>query len=295
MSTINPANNLQFKNNDALFARIRRRLRSFNNAGLLDEGDWYWYIKELLDKLGVSVYEEKEAFVMVKNYKGPLPDDFSYLYAAYKCTPKANSLTDTKNDLWPQTGFVLYIDETHEPYRQCKNCYSAKRDFIEGEKYTVRTYIQGEPMIMNFTQPQLLKVGANAHSFCTKDCKSKNIFGTNMAEITLDKTNLYANFESDGVLIKYYAFPLDPATGLPLIPDNSIFEKAIEDYIVYRTLTDMYLNSEIPDFERKLQLVMAEYEKSFGQAEFLAKLPSFQTTINKIRVDRKNLRVYFQM
>lgn len=295
MSTINPANNLQFKNNDALFARIRRRLRSFNNAGLLDEGDWYWYIKELLDKLGVSVYEEREAVVMVKNYKGPLPDDFSYLYAAYKCTPKANSLTDTKNDLWPQTGFVFYIDETHEPYRQCKNCYSAKRDFIEGEKYTVRTYIQGEPMIMNFTQPQLLKVGANAHSFCTKDCKSKNIFGTNMSEITLDKTNLYANFESDGVLIKYYAFPLDPATGLPLIPDNSIFEKAIEDYIVYRTMTDMYLNSEVPDFERKLQLLQVEYEKSFGQAEFLAKLPSFQTTINKIRVDRKNLRVYFQM
>jgi hypothetical protein len=293
MSTINPANNLQFKKNDALFARVRRRLRSFNNAGLLDEGDWYWYIKELLENLGVAVCEEREAVIMVKNYKGPLPDDFSYLYSAYKCTPE-NS-TESKNNLWPQTGFVFYIDEIHEPYRQCKNCYSAKRDFIEGEKYTVRTYIQGEPAIMNFHQPQLLHLGAGAKSFCTKDCKNKNIFGTNMGEITLDKTTLYANFEEDGVLIKYYAFPLDPETGLPLIPDNTIFEKAIEEHIIYNTLKDMYLNSEIPDFQNKLAMVAADYAKAFGQAEFLAKLPSFQTVINKIRVDRKNLRTYFQI
>jgi len=295
MSTINPGNNLQFKKNDALFARIRKRLRSFDNAGLLDEGDWYWYIKELLESLGVAVYKESEAVVMVKNYNGPLPDDFSYLYAAYKCTPKLGNLTDTKNNLWPQKGFVFYIDETHEPYRQCKNCFSAKRDFIEGEKYTVRTYIQGEPTIINFDQPQLLKLGVSARSLCTKDCKNKNIFGTNVGEITLDKTTLYANFEEDGVLIKYYAFPLDPATGLPLIPDHTILEKAIEDYIIYRTLSDMYLNSEIPDFERKLAMVAAEYEKSFGQAQFLTKLPSFQAVINKIRVDRNNLRTYFQI
>jgi hypothetical protein len=294
MSTINPANNLQFKKNDALFARVRRRLRSFDNAGLLDEGDWYWYIKELLELLGVAVYDEREAVVMVKNYKGPLPNDFSFLYAAYKCTP-VNNFSDIKNNIWPQTGFVFYIDETHEPYRQCKNCYSAKRDFIEGEKYTVRTYIQGEPTIMNFNEPRLLKLGAGAKSFCTKDCKNKNIFGTDMAEITLDKTTLYANFESDGVLIKYYAFPLDPETGLPLIPDHTILEKAVEDYIVYRTLSDIYLNSEAPDLENRLGLVRAEQEKSFGQAQFLTKLPSFQTVINKIRVDRNNLRIYFQM
>lgn len=293
MSTINPANNLQFKKNDALFARIRKRLRSFDNAGLLDEGDWYWYIKEMLDNLGVSVYKESEALVMVKDYKGPLPDDFSFLYAAYKCTPKG--VFNSKNNLWPQTGFVFYIDETHEPYRQCKNCFSAKRDFIEGEKYTIRTYIQGEPTILDFNEPQLLKIGAGAKSFCTSDCKNKNIFSNNMSEITIDKTTLYSNFQEDGVLLKYYAFPLDPATGLPLIPDNTIFEKAIEDYIVYCTLKDMYLNSEIPDFERKLAMIAADYEKSFGQAQFLSKLPSFQTTVNKIRVDRKNLRTYFQI
>lgn len=294
MSVINPANNLQFKSNDAMFARIRKRLRSFDNAGLLDEGDWYWYIKELLNDLGVSVYEEKEAIVMVKNYKGPLPDNFSYLYAAYKCTP-SHVQGDSKNTLWPQTGFVFYIDETHEPYRQCTNCYSAKRDFIEGEKYTIRTYLQGEPTIINFSQPTLLQLSPNVKSFCTSDCKNKNIFGVNAGEITMDKNYVYANFESDGVLLKYYALPLDASTGLPLIPDNTIFEKAIEDYIVYSTLRDMWLNNEVTDFDRKLSMVEAAYLKSLGQAQFVSKLPSFQNTINKIRVDRKNLRTYFQM
>jgi len=290
MSVINPGNNLQFKSNDALFARVRRRLRSFDNAGLLDEGEWYWYIKDMLDMIGVSVYEEKEAIVMVKNYKGPLPDDFSYLYAAYKCTPSDG---DSKASLFPQTGFVFYIDETHEPYRQCTNCASAKRDFIEGEKYTIRTYIQGEPIIMKFNQPTLLQLGSNAKSFCTKDCK--NIFAHCPQEITIDKTTLYANFDQDGVLLKYYALPLDPSTGLPLIPDNTFYEKAIEDYIIFRTMQDLWLNSEVPDFDRKYQMLQAEHEKSFGQAQFVSKLPTFQNTINKIRVDRKNLRTYFQM
>lgn len=290
MSVINPGNNLQFKSNDALFARVRRRLRSFDNAGLLDEGEWYWYIKDMLDMIGASVYEEKEAIIMVKNYKGPLPDDFSYLYAAYKCTPSDG---DSKASLFPQTGFVFYIDETHEPYRQCKNCYSAKRDFIEGEKYTIRTYIQGEPIIMKFRQPTLLRLGPNAKSFCTKDCK--NIFANCPDEITIDKNTLYTNFDQDGVLIKYYALPLDPATGLPLIPDNTFYEKAIEDYIIFRTMQDLWLNSEVPDFDRKYQVIEAMHKESFGQAQFISKLPTFQNTIEKIRVDRKNLRTYFQM
>jgi hypothetical protein len=293
MSLINPANNLEFKKNDALFARIRRRLRSFDNAGLLDEGDWYWYIKDMLDMIGVSVYEEKEAMVMIKNYRGPMPEDFSYLYSAYKCTPTDSS--GSKNTLFPQTGFVFYIDETHEPYRQCKNCYAAKRDFVEGEKYTIRTYIQGEPRIINFREPTLLRLGPNSKSHCTKDCKNKTILGSCPDEITIDKGTVYANFESDGVLIKYYALPLDPETGLPLIPDNTFYEKAIEDYIIYRTLSDMYLNSEIPDFDRKLQFVQAEYEKSFGQAQFVSKLPTFQNTVNRIRFERNNLRTFFQM
>lgn len=288
MSVINPGNNLEFKSADSLFARVKKRLTSFDNAGVLDEGDWYWYIKEVIDNLGVAVYDEKEAIVVIKNFKGPLPEDFSFLYAAYKCTP---DVLDSKNRLFPQTGFVFYIDETHEPYRKCANCYSAKRDFIDGEKITIRTYIEGQPMLLNFNNPVLLQLSGNAKGICDQKCK--NLYTKSAWEITLDKSTMYTNFDNDSVYMKYYAMALDES-GLPMIPNNSIIERAIEDYIVFRVFDGFFLNGSVPDIERRYGIVKQASEESMKAALYYCKLPTFQNMINKIRFDRKNLRIYQQ-
>lgn len=292
MSVINPGNNLQFISADVVFANVKRRLKSYDNAGLLDEGDWYDYIRYVIDSLGVSAYEEKKAILIVKNYKAPLPDDFSYLYAAYKCTPDDLS-NSSKQTLFPQTGFVFYIDEIHEPYRQCKNCTSAKIDFIDGEKITIRTYIEGQPAIFNFNSPTLLQISGNVKGICDKKCE--NLFQKCAWQITIDKKHLYANFESDSVYMKYYALALDAETGLPLVPDDTFIMKAIEDYIVYRQFQMFYENNSVPDMENRYKLIKFESDESLGQARYLAKLPSFQSAINKIRFDRKNLRIYQQI
>jgi hypothetical protein len=289
MSAINPGNNLQFKSVDSLFARIRKRLKSYDNAGILDEGDWYWYIKEIVDRLGVSIYDEKEAIIIVKDFKGPMPDDFSYLYAAYKCTP---SIGDSKNTLFPQHGFVFYIDETHEPYRQCANCQSAKRDFVDGEKITIRTYIEGQPMLLNFNNPMLLQLSSNSKSLC--DDKCKNLFQKSAWEITIDKKHVHTNFKEDSIFMKYYGLALDPETGLPMVPDATFIEKALEDYIVYRVFEDFWFNGDVPDIDKKYQVARANSDDSIKQALYWAKLPSFQNAIAKIRFDRKNLRIYQQ-
>jgi hypothetical protein len=291
MSTINPGNNLQFKSTDSLFARVRKKLNSFDNAGILDEGDWYKYIKDVIVDLGCAVYEEHEAIVMVKDFKGPLPDDFSYLYAAYKCTPDIAN-TDSKNTLFPQTGFVFYIDETHEPYKQCKNCYAAKREFVDGEKITIRTYIQGQPLLLNFSNRQLLQLSGNVKGLCDEKCK--NLFYRCNYEITLDKSTLYANFNNDSVYMKYYGLALDRESGLPMIPDHSYIENAIEDYIVYRIFEDFWFNGSVPDIENRYRVAKSNSVESMSQARYWTKMPTFQNAINKIRFDRKNLRIYQQ-
>jgi hypothetical protein len=286
MSAINPGNNLQFKSVDSLFARVRRRLKSYNSAGILDEGDWYYYIKEVLDRLGVGVYDEAEAVVYVKNFKGPMPDNFSFLYAAYKCTPSF-STGQSKNTLFPQTGMVFYIDETYQRYKQ-SHC-SAQR-CTTGEKITIRYYIEGTPTDIKLSEPRLLKLSGNVKTIC--DDKCQNLFCRAGDEMRIDGDFLYTNFESDAILLKYYAFPLDVETGLPMIPDDSVLQKAIEDYIVYRIFEDFWFNGLVPDIENKYKVARLNSDDSMKSALYLVKLPSFQSAINHIRQTRKNLRAY---
>lgn len=291
MSTINPGNNLQFKGTDALFGRIRKRLSSYDAVGLVDEGDFYWYIKEIIEKLGVAVYEEAQVAILIKDFKGPMPDNFSYLYAAYKCTPTILD-SGSKQTVFPQHGFVFYIDETHEPYRKCANCAAAKIDFIEGEKITVRTFLEGQPAILRFSNPMLLQLSGNVKGIC--DSKCANLFCKSPHEITIDKKTIYTNFDNDSVLMKYYGMAIDRETRLPLIPDSTWIEKCLEDYIIYRIMEDLWFNGNAPDIDKKYQVAKLNSDESLKAALYYCKLPSFQNVINKIRIDRKNLRIYNQ-
>jgi hypothetical protein len=79
-----------------------------------------------------------------------------------------------------------------------------------------------------------------------------------------------------------------------MIPDTTFVEKCIEDYIIYRILEDSWFNGDVPDMEKKYQVARLNSDDSFKTALYYCKLPSFQSVINKIRVDRKNLRIYQQ-
>jgi hypothetical protein len=286
MSVINPANTLDFKTTDSLFARVRKRLRSFNAAGVLDEGDWYYYVKEVLERLGVATYKEAEAVLVVKDFKAPLPEDFSTLYAAYKCTP---SMGDSKQTVFPQTGFVMYLEETCQPYKQDKCCVYAEKE-VYGDKITTRFVIEGQPVTMHLDNPFLLELAGNVQGVC--DSKCANLRVQSPKRISLTKSHVYTNFNDDSIYIKYFAFPKDKETGLPLIPDNTYIEKAIETCIIYNVFSDFFINGEVPDLDRKYAVVKAEYDEALKQALYYVKQPSFQTVINKIRRDRKNLDFY---
>lgn len=292
MGVINPGNMMEFKSTDSLFARIRRRLKSFDGVGMLDEGDWYYHVKEIMDRLGCGVYDELEAVIGVNNYKGPLPDGFTELYAAYKCTPTMGD-SGSKSTIFPQTGFVMYIEDIYQPYRKCKNCYSAKVDYVDGTKFTTRTYIEGQPVIWNFQSPTLLRLSGNARGICNEKCK--NIFAKSAYEFTINKGFVYTNFECDSIFMKYYALAVDAETGLPMIPDNTFIEKALEDYIIYRVLEDFWFNSSVPDLDRRYQAARINSDDSFAQALYWVKLPSFQNAIEQCRQERKNLRIYQQI
>lgn len=296
MGVINPNNMITFQSTDKLFARVRKRLNSFDAAGILDEGDFYYYIKEVLDQLGVAVSDEGQVLLPVEKFKVALPDNFSYLYAAYSTSP-VTTTTQSKQTCFPQEGFALYMEETWQPYRQCKNCLSTKFEFAEGQALRARTYVQGQPNVINYHRPQLLRLGPNAKKFAAKDSPNHNperFHARDPYEITISNGFIYTNFEAGHIFMKYYGFPIDDDSGLPMIPSVTFVEKAIEDYIIYRVIEDIWFNGVVPDMDNRYKMARANSDDSMKSAMYYCKLPSFQEAINYIRIQRKNLRIYTQ-
>lgn len=300
MGVINPNNMLNFQSTDELFARVRKRLSSFDAAGVLDEGDFYHYIMEVNEKLGVSIYEECQVLLPVVSFNTPLPDNFGYLYAAYSTSP-VTTTTQSKQTCFPQEGFALYMEDTWQPYRQCKNCLSTKFEFAEGQALRSRTYVQGQPNVINYNRPVLLRLGPNAKKLSHKDSPNHNpdlvhdhYHSHNAYEITISNGFIYTTFKEGSIFMKYYGTAMDTESGLPMIATNTFIEKAIEDYIIYRIIEDLWFNGIVPDMDNRYKMARANSDDSMKAALYYCKLPSFTEAINYIRIQRKNLRIYTQ-
>lgn len=304
MGVINSNNMLTFKPTDQLFARVRKRLNSFDAMGILDEGDFYYYIKAVIEMLGVAIYEEGQILVGVKHHRTPLPDNFAYLYAAYSTSP-VNLSTESKQTCFPQEGFSMYLEETWQPFKQCKgtNCLAAKFDFVEGQALRVREYVHGKPNVLNFNRPILLRLSPNAkrhlhhdsiHNQPGLDIDTDHWITRSLDEITIHEGFIHTNFEEGSIFMKYFGFPYDAETGLPMIPNNTFIEKAIEDYIIYRIIEDMWFNGLVPDMDNRYKIAKVNHEESLKAALYYVKTPSFNEAVNWIRIQRKNLRIYQQ-
>lgn len=285
-----------FRTTDIVFNRIKENLYSFDAAGLIDEGKFYTDVKYIITLLGIKWFKNCDEILEVKNYNTLLPEDFTLLDSAYKCDRTAYSnvpladgvvFSELSFDHYPET----QIPDTHIP-NECPNC----PDYWNQQKCKIfnkheELHIQRNNVITKYTRPILMRPGnvSTKRNCCTKTCM--NIFSSSDITFTIQNKRFYTNFCDGHVYITYSGFPIDEETGLPLIPDNPIVEKCIEDYIMYNCIKYMWLNGD-GDVAQKIALFKQEYETSLGKALFEAKLPSFATMVNSVRLTRKNLNVY---
>lgn len=291
MSVITASDTTIFKDSSIMISNVNRFLKSY--ATLYQPEEFYRYIKEIISQLGIGVYKESQAISPVSNYKAKLPDNFAVLYSAYKVTPSFSH--KDKIHFQESSSWVMKNEVTSELIVESGGCEidcSLKNQEVI-EKFTVKNYVR-EGNDMDFTYPILLRLSPNVKRGIRTD-DSPCIGASSPLEISIDNGFLYTNFSEDNVYIKYYGLPIDDESGLPMIPNINSVEKAIEWYIIYQVLLGLWFNSEVSDLQTKVQKAEIEYRYWFAQALYEAKLPSFQTMINKALLNRKSLSVYRQI
>lgn len=282
-------NEYNFKPSESLFARIKEDLSSYDSVGLIDEGKFYQYIKYIIDSLGISFYEEKDAVLYLKDYKAELPKDFSILEIAYKCTPFTTTAPQPDSLQWQFVGYNKITEQQSQADACMINCHYDPCD--EPTQVITQFYIKDVPMLNTYINPIILRLGNNvSKDKCVQNCRN-NFATDSLFEISLDNCYVYANFTDAAIYMKYYAFPLDE-DGLPMIPDNAVIEDCIEYYIKYKLFEQMHFNGDDTSIEKKLMYAKAMWDEKFKEAKNFGKMPTFNTIVGAIRLVRKRLNIY---
>ena len=285
MGRIIPENNLKFRKSTELFSRITSFLNTYDQQGLIDEGDFHDYVIFVLEQLGVAVYVQHQSLIKVKDHVGKLPCNFKVWEAAYKCHPLQHNIKSINE----QRPWIYYMD--NEITKECPNdCSIECRGEEQGKtKVVIRTFVNGDTDEYHYGDLRELVLSPNVQRPHSKDCE--RIIPSKMNEVTIDDNELICHFKEDSVFMKYYGLPIDD-NYLPMIPDNPDIEAAIEYYIYKRLFEQWYLNSTVPDAVNKLKYVIDQYDYHLRQARYWAKLPSFQRMVQAIRRQRNTLNIY---
>lgn len=301
-----------FVKSDELLAKIEDQLSYYVQQGVLDSGRFYTEIRFVLAKIGLAAFEVEEAIVKLEDHKAQLPCDFYMLDSAWLCN---KSSEPGVVPAW-QSHFVYYTEKTCETLAvpKCGGNYSDQYvpasiiieptlcPNTEGtvlDKVTVKEFVIGQDTWKewSYQKPLLLKL-RNAKSLKNNICKSncKNLFATSPYEISINQDGnnyiLYSTLEDPLIFLRYYKHPIDNDTGLPMIPDDPIVQRAIEYYLMYYFFFIAWLNNDDEKLENKVRKLEEMRDKYMTEAINYCKTPSFNKMVEMARKSRKRFSAY---
>ena len=265
---------------ESVISTVKRRLRTFEDTGLLDDSFMIENINYALERLGYSLEEHKTLVLDILDSKVEVPSELVFIEEVYKCAPCNSSKTRTEK--------FYYGDPQEFVIRDYNNriCYN-KCDIENCETQVTRTiYLEKEVCVDKFCDKKKLQYKNNIPAdkihkdFRGLYCESDDFY-------TIKGNEIFFNFEEGHVLLLFTARKRDNE-GYPLVEDNSVLIKALEDYIIVKELETIYYNGEA-DVLQRLQLSRVESAKSWDEALVLKKIPSHRRMMEYGKAKAKSI------
>lgn len=300
-----PESNFDLVSCDSLFARIEENLSSYVNNGALDSSRFYPEIKWFIQQMGLAVFEFKEGIILLEKNRVELPCDFYMLDSAWLC----DSSTTAINNYF-QGKYVFFTEKTCETILNDQTCatsssqgYCVNTDVKDKvlDRVTITEYVTGGDNVLQYSNLHLLRYNnkKSIGTICNKHCK--NLFSSSPYEISINKQGgayyLQSNLKDATIYLKYWRFPMDMETGLPLIPNDAIIQKALEMHLTHWFLVNSWVNGDDVNIENKIKYYQVEKDKYLTEAKIYAKFPSFfdmvrLTRNTRARWDSYNIQNY---
>ena len=285
--------NINFKSPQHIYSQAKRILKSYDAAGIIDEGEFPTYVKEVLDSLGIAVYKEQQAILNIRNGKACLPPNFEVIYNAYKCELDMFTVRDKQLTEHVQSNSFSFERDVTQDFllntRDCDiSCMNSGTEVIESINIKTKVYTGAD---LTYTRIIPLKPSIHIDRDLLLQSDIYIPYEDNYSYSIKDNV-FYAPFDTGIVYLTYYGLPIDEDGELE-IPDIYQVEQAVKWYIIYQFLLSCWFDSSVPDIQNKWQKAEIEYKDAFGAAKNYLKTPGFSTLVNTIRRNRRTNKLAF--
>lgn len=268
---------------DSTLANVKSILRSFDEAGLINESEMLTSAEWVINRLGISMMVDDELILEVEDGMADIPEHFKQLEFLYKC--------DSKDTTGYNTVRYYYGHPTKFTIRDYskKVCVDRCEITEEFEEIKREIYIEGKQQVDRFCNKKLLSLHPGvptsklAENCINLHCKSPEKFNMNNEQF-------FFNFKEGHVYLKYKKTAVD-SDGYPLVVDDPYVLKAIQDYIIYQSLLQIYYNSEV-DVKTRLDKAEVEHRFSLGEALYNDKLPEYKKYVRYGKLRGSNLEIF---
>jgi len=283
----------EFISPQPIFARVKEELRSYFEAGLVDDLMFPIWNRDCVKRFRKSALPIEEVLLFVDDFEARLPPDFDGVREAWGCF--FNKTLEFRTSGSYYKAITTIVDTTADEC-QLAICNPPCQTDCEpcGEANSFQTvYKTNESDVVNFKITYLLRPGnISARECCANDCKNIGSDSANTFDIKDGK--LVTNFRQGDVYLIYYAKELD-GKNFEMIPDNYFFSRYLEMYLkwkVFKQISNQVSDETFNQIMVKVREADLEQAEAFVMAEQEFRSQTLQQKINSIGANRRRLNRY---
>ena len=253
---------------EQLLSEVRNRLKTYDEAGLIDEISIANWMKECIKEFTGSVMSENTTTLIVERGRAKLPDNYWALKAAVKCEQEGYTEVPATKQAQRRISYLEWTDiGDYYNYLEGSPCkesgdtrYITETLFFEAPKKSYQFY---------YNQLKLLKLKNHINSIrCDANCP--NITAQSDFEISIDGSSNYihTNFNDGFIWLYYQGLPSDENGNL-IIPE--LGRDKLKEYVLYtclaKTLESLWLQEDEPNAVNKLSYLTQKANEYYYAAK----------------------------
>ena len=224
---------IRYIDSDVIVNDVKNRMGSYFAANKVDDSIFPRILRKCVGSMGLKVYPEKKAVIVVSGSKAILPKDFRKLTLALSCSRSVKYVPDPRQQ---STSEQLICD-----WNQCDIPTEVWQD-CDGNLFKIVQTVNLDKY--EFNDFEILRPSNRSLPNCANECLNRTSRSSNEFELQEinGKWTMLTNFAEGQIYVEYFA-ELEQEFGF-MIPDNEKIKDWIFEELRREAYAYMYDNGE---------------------------------------------------
>lgn len=262
-----------FVSPEPIFGVVKEELRTYFEAGAVDDLLFPIWMNRTLKKLGRATNAIRETLLEQEDFESKLPPDFHAVREAWLCN-EIEPWVQRPNAKYDQVFFRITPVE-----QECNTCLDCVPEVL---RVTYKSTESGPVPGMTFRRIHLLKPG-NIETKANHHLPLMNLNSSASDSYDIRGNKFVTNLRKGLVHLIYYTIETD-GNDYQLIPDNYWIQECVKRFIKYKVFEQLW-NQTTDESYNQIKQKMDYYKSSYEEGWIMADIEIKKRTVNEIQMD----------